>query len=64
MTWKSPKKPVQKPAQKPMPVSPRVDDLPPTAGGGFVNCAGCRQPRLRGTHCARCEWRAAEVLGA
>lgn len=52
-------------AQKPLPVSPRVDDLPLTAGGSHVRCAGpCGQLRLRGSFCPRCEHRAAEVLGA
>lgn len=49
---------------RPAPVSPRVDDLPLTDGGSHVLCAGCREPRLRGTHCSTCEWRAAEVLAS
>lgn len=57
------KRPVR-PSQRPAPVSPRVDDLPLTDGGSHVLCAGCREPRPRGSFCARCEWRAAEMLSA
>jgi hypothetical protein len=52
------------PAQKPAPVTPRADDLPLVDGGGTVPCANCRVPRLRGTHCPTCEWRAAEFLAS
>jgi hypothetical protein len=58
--------PVVKPKsiQKPLPVTPRADDLPLVDGGSHVRCHGCQEFRLRGTFCPRCEWRAFQEVAS